>query len=406
MPRVLHVLSQRPSLTGSGVTLEALTTHARAAGWEQQVVLGVPDSDPQPAVAAVRREEVHPLVFGHPPLEFPLPGMSDVMPYESTVFSNMSVQQVEAYRAAWVAHLRPIVRDFRPDVIHGHHVWILGSLLKDVAPEIPVVTHCHATGLRQMSLAPHLAGPVQAGCRRNDHFVVLHSGHADDLVEKLGVERSRVTVVGAGYREDLFSHEGDGVREPRLLYVGKYSLAKGLPWLLDVVERLAARFEGLTLEVAGSGGGEEAEALRHRMEGMSPRVVLHGQLDQASLAFLMRTSRVCVLPSFYEGVPLVLVEAAASGCHLVSTALPGVNEQIAPFLGDALELVDLPRLRNVDTPFEQDLPAFEAALEAALERSLRRGEQGPLHLAESAREPFTWGAVFRRIETIWRGLTE
>ena len=137
---------------------------------------------------------------------------------------------------------------------------------------------------------------------------------------------------------------------------------------------------------------------------MSPGVVLHGQLDQASLAFLMRTARVCVLPSFYEGVPLVLVEAAASGCHLVSTALPGVNEQIAPFLGDALELVELPRLRNVDTPYEQDLPAFEAALEAGLERALRRGEQGPLQLAESAREPFTWGAVFRRIEAIWRQL--
>ena len=188
-----------PRSRAAGVTLEALTTHARAAGWEQQVVLGVPDSDPRPAVAAVRAEEVHPLVFGNAPLDFPLPGMSDVMPYESTVFSNMSVQQVEAYRAAWVAHLRPIVDRFRPDVIHGHHVWILGSLLKDIAPDVPVVTHCHATGLRQMALAPHLAEPVQNGCRRNDHFVVLHSGHADGLVEKLG----RRAVVRDGRRRGL-----------------------------------------------------------------------------------------------------------------------------------------------------------------------------------------------------------
>ncbi len=38
--RVLHILSQRPSLTGSGVTLDAVVRHADAAGWEQQVVVG------------------------------------------------------------------------------------------------------------------------------------------------------------------------------------------------------------------------------------------------------------------------------------------------------------------------------------------------------------------------------
>ena len=50
----------------------------------------------------------------------------------------------------------------------------------------------------------------------------------------------------------------------------------------------------------------------------------------------MRRCAVCVLPSFYEGVPLVLVEAAACGCRIVATALPGVIEQIAPYLNDAI----------------------------------------------------------------------
>ena len=45
MKRVLHVLSQRPSLTGSGVTLDGVVRHAAAAGSEQRVVCGVPASD-------------------------------------------------------------------------------------------------------------------------------------------------------------------------------------------------------------------------------------------------------------------------------------------------------------------------------------------------------------------------
>jgi len=232
----------------------------------------------------------------------------------------------------------------------------------------------------------------------------LHSGHARALVQALRIDSSRVFVVGAGYRDDLFHHEDGRARDPRVLYVGKYSAAKGLPWLLNVVDRLAERVPGISLEVAGSGGGEEAEGLKKRMEAMSLRVVLHGQIDQPALARLMRACSVCVLPSFYEGVPLVLVEAAASGCHLVSTALPGVVEQIVPFMADTLDLVDLPRLREVDRPVEQDLPAFETALEKALERALKRGQVGPLMPPPEALAPFTWAAVFRRVEKVWREL--
>jgi len=42
MPRVLHLLSQQPGRTGSGVTLASLVRHAAESGWEQCVVVGLP----------------------------------------------------------------------------------------------------------------------------------------------------------------------------------------------------------------------------------------------------------------------------------------------------------------------------------------------------------------------------
>ena len=54
------------------------------------------------------------------------------------------------------------------------------------------------------------------------------------------------------------------------------------------------------------------------MLSMAPAVTLHGQLNQPQLAVLMRRCGVCVLPSFYEGLPLVLIEAAACGCRIVA----------------------------------------------------------------------------------------
>ena len=406
MRRVLHVLSQRPSQTGSGITLDALVRLGAAAGWDQEVVAGVPATDPEPEVGGLNRERIHPLVFQRGELPFPVPGMSDVMPYESTRFSDLSPAMVASYRAAWAAHLAPLLQRFRPDLIHVHHLWIVGSMIKDLAPGIPVVNHCHATGFRQMDLCPGLAGEVQAGCSRNDRFAVLHQGHATELVRRLGVQPERVMVVGAGYRTDLFhARDRRPGRAGRLLYIGKYSEAKGLPWLLDAFEQLSDGDALMELHVAGSGAGEEAERLLERMKRMTPGVVLHGQLSQQELAELMRTSDVCVLPSFYEGVPLVLVEALACGCRLVATRLPGVVNEIAPHVGALLDLVDPPRLEGVDRPVQADLPAFVERLGAAIRSALAKRTLGdPAEIMPAALKQFSWEQVFQRVETIWRAL--
>ena len=56
--RVLHVLSQRPGLTGSGVSVDAMARCASAAGWSQRVIVGVPADDPHPAVGGLPAERM------------------------------------------------------------------------------------------------------------------------------------------------------------------------------------------------------------------------------------------------------------------------------------------------------------------------------------------------------------
>jgi glycosyltransferase involved in cell wall biosynthesis len=402
--RVLHALSQRPSLTGSGITLDALVRFSQEAGHDQRVVVGVPVDEPEPSVGGLSDNRIHPLSFGEPPLDFSVPGMSDVMPYESSRFSALSEDQLAVYRQIWTEHLAETIDGFGPDVIHSHHVWLMSALLKDVAPEVPVLTHCHATGLRQMELCSNLADRVVQGCSRNEAFAVLHRGHGEDLERCLEIDGSRIHRVGAGYRDELF-WAPDSPPEPALLYIGKYSAAKGVPWLLDVFERLLVRRSGLTLHVAGGGSGEEADAIRKRMDAMAPHIVQHGQLAQPELAEVARSSTVCVLPSFFEGLPLVLVEALACGCRLVSTATSGVVEELAPRLGDALELVDLPRLTAVDQPDSADLPGFVDRLEDVIERALEAPPIGnPQESMAEALAHFSWSAVYSRVEASWKSL--
>lgn len=407
---MLHLLSQRPSLTGSGITLDALVREA-ASEWEQEVAIGLPREHPAPAVGGLEESRVHPLRFGAGELDFPLPGMSDVMPYPSSRFSELSEDELARYRGAWSRHVAAVASRFRPDVVHSHHVWLMSAAARTVLPGVPLVIHCHATGLRQLDLCPGLAREVLAGCSSADRFVVLHAGQRRQLVEKLGVAEHRVRVVGAGYREELFHDRGvSRGPAPRLLFVGKYSAAKGLPWLLDAYERLAPSRPGLELHLAGGGAGEEAEALRRRLEAMGSKVVQHGLVSQSVLADLMRRCDVFVLPSLYEGLPLVLVEAYACGCRLVATALPGVERELAPWLGEELRLVRPPRSRGVDQPVVADLGGFVDRLATALAESLGRGGGGAASAAEgrarrrAALESFAWRAVYARVDSVWREL--
>jgi glycosyltransferase involved in cell wall biosynthesis len=268
-----------------------------------------------------------------------------------------------------------------------------------------------------MDLCPHLAEEVRRGCARNHGFVVLHGDHRAALQRCLGVDAKRISVVGAGYRDELFHPRGRRRQSAnRIVYVGKLSFAKGLPWLLDAFERLAAsqRASGgqiayqagpLRLHVVGSGAGPQAELLSGRIESGAPQVIGHGSLSQAELAELFRRCSVCVLPSFYEGLPLVVVEALACGCGVVASSVPGVLHELVPRFRDAIDVVELPRMVGPDTPVEEDLPQFVGQLGGALRRALRRPPLvAPVAATRAALARYTWDAVFRRVETVWRSV--
>ncbi len=87
--KILHILSQRPLLTGSGITLDAVVRNAERSGYDQHVVVGVPEEDKIPIVGGLESERIHPLVFENESLDFLIPGMSDVMPYSSTRFCRV-----------------------------------------------------------------------------------------------------------------------------------------------------------------------------------------------------------------------------------------------------------------------------------------------------------------------------
>ena len=82
------------------------------------------------------------------------------------------------------------------------------------------------------------------------------------------------------------------------------------------------------LTVVGDGPDRDALQAKARDLGVSQRVDFAGYKSQADVADYLKTHSVFVLPSFAEGVPVVLMEAMAAGLPVVTTKIAGVPELV------------------------------------------------------------------------------
>jgi glycosyltransferase involved in cell wall biosynthesis len=109
-----------------------------------------------------------------------------------------------------------------------------------------------------------------------------------------------------------------------ILFVGRLSPEKGLSTLLDALCKLP---ETVHLTVAGSGTQMAQLQLECERKQLSRRVAFLGTASWGPQLFsLMRASDVLVLPSFTEGLPLVLIEAMANGLPVIASAVGGIPE--------------------------------------------------------------------------------
>ncbi|WP_417720649.1 glycosyltransferase family 4 protein [Salipiger sp.] len=112
----------------------------------------------------------------------------------------------------------------------------------------------------------------------------------------------------------------------RLLFVGRLAGVKGVPILLDAVDALRGRHPDLRLTLIGD--GPDRAALESRAAGSGDHVRFLGYRSQDEVAEALRDTDVFVLPSFAEGVPVVLMEAMAAGLPVVTTRIAGVPELV------------------------------------------------------------------------------
>jgi glycosyltransferase involved in cell wall biosynthesis len=409
--KILHLLSQRPEATGSGAALQAILLEPERAGHENLLVAGIP-KDTTPSLPPLSRTTTRYVTFDGGDIPFPIPGMSDVMPYPSMRFADLTDAQFAAYEAAFTTAVMDAADRFRPDIVHSNHLWLLTSLARRILPDIPVAASCHGTDLRQMRSCPRFRNAVLSGCSHLDGVFALHSGQSAEIRDVYGIPPERVHVVGAGFRDGLFARGDKTCDAIRIVYGGKLSRAKGVPWMLRAFASLdSCDGPPWTLLLAGGGSGQERSECIELAQALGNRVTVAGAMQQGDFAAALATAHLFILPSLYEGLPLVLIEAAASGCVCLATDIPGVREVRRMFGDDWIRLMPCPPLDGPDAIKPGSETRFVRDIAAALKGALRdltvrpRTPESFDRLSKRLKET-TWRAVFRKMERIYRALAQ
>lgn len=255
--------------------------------------------------------------------------------------------------ASWGRLLRPVdavrvgrslARERRPDVVTTQDPFVTGlaGLVLSRWLGVPLNVQVHtsflgdpywrASGPRHRALAA--AGQVVL---RLADTVRVVSGAERDRVVGLGIDAARVWVVpvpveagrlrGADGRELRARVLGDAA-DRLVLYVGRLAPEKDIATLLEATRIVVAARPSTRLAIVGGGPLEASLRARSSALGLSGAVRFIGAVPHDGVPSWFAAADVVALPSLYEGLGLVLVEAALAGKPVVATRTTGAIDVV------------------------------------------------------------------------------
>jgi len=220
------------------------------------------------------------------------------------------------------------------DLVHIH-----SPLCPMVKTSLPIVATIHTPMMVDTQMRYDEAGDVHSkiehlmGRTVSYHFEQKLIDHAQKIttvshsvreeLESYGLEKESIDVIGNGVDEKLFVPSGERSETPMILYTGRIDYRKGLYDLIDSSRIICQMHPDVKFVITGK--GHLLEKLQSKVDslGLRDHFDFVGFVSKSDLIRLYQQATLYVLPSHYEGLPTVLLEAMACGAPVVATAVSG-----------------------------------------------------------------------------------
>lgn len=220
-----------------------------------------------------------------------------------------------------------VVGELQPEVLHAHDgspaLWMYLRAARTSRP--PLVLTLHSVMSRQFQITGASLGGLRTMLRAADRVTGVSDAVIADATELEPSIATRVSIVPNGVRRPTRTSTPVADVGDELLCIGRLAPQKDFARALRILRRLRERHPHVRLTIAGD-GEERASLIRLARElGIDDRVEFLGLVDHARIPELLDLATVVVMPSQFEGMPLVALEAAWMARPVVATAVPGLS---------------------------------------------------------------------------------
>ncbi|CAB3626063.1 N, N'-diacetylbacillosaminyl-diphospho-undecaprenol alpha-1,3-N-acetylgalactosaminyltransferase [Achromobacter mucicolens] len=219
--------------------------------------------------------------------------------------------------------------------------------------------------------------------------VIFQNANDRDLLKSLGAVREEQVVIirGAGVDLDAFRPTPEPPAPPVVVtMVARLLRDKGVQEFVQAARLLRERGVPVTMQlVGGLDAGNPASATQADVDAWQQDGCVQALGERSDVAALYAAAHIAVLPSYREGLPKSLIEAAACGRAVVTTDVPGCRDAIEPNVTgllvpvrDAAALADAIARLAKDAALRQ---AMGAAGRALAEREFDINQVARIHVA-------------------------
>ncbi len=279
-------------------------------------------------------------------------------PRSNNTFYDLTGEQINEYVDLWRKHIKETVAEFKPDIIHAHHVWIAPFVAAETG--LPYIISIHGTDLMGYRDGPRYRTMAEAAAQNAFGLIAISEQVRDDTLSNFDIPAAKLHLIANGFDGNIFKVLSQEVNKaavfaefdlpfrggPVVSFVGKFTDFKGI----DVLLRAAAIYEeqllGVQTLLVGHGLlWDEMHELCQELGLTSVHFL--GHQPQPTVARVYNIADVSIVPSRIEPFGLVAVEALACGTPVVATNAGGLPDFINEKVGALVPVDDHEALARV-----------------------------------------------------------
>ena len=229
------------------------------------------------------------------------------------------------------------ISKYNLDLVHGHSMYSFGYA---ISKKLPFVLTMHGTQLNEFKQSilygaspNHVITDFSAmlmerfSGKKADKIIVVSNENKRDVMEQYKVPESKIATIPNGVEVNRFGPSN--CRSKTVIFVGRLHERKGVDKLLRSFSKVIIEEPEAKLKIVGSGEDEaRLKKLATKLELDKKNVNFMGFVPEADLPGIYASASIFVLPSYYEGFGIVLIEAMSAGLPLVSVRTGGATEVI------------------------------------------------------------------------------